>query len=85
MNLKSYNKYIYFYNIFLRKLCVELKQSLYQLFSQYGEILEIHCRKSYKMRGQAFIIFKDLNSATTAKHSLNNGLFFGKEMVIIIL
>ena len=51
------------------------------MFSQYGEILEIHCRKSFKMRGQAFVIYKDLNSATTAKHSLNSALVFGKEMV----
>jgi len=43
--------------------------------------LEIHSRKSYKMRGQAFIVFKDLNSATTAKHSLNHAIIFGKEMV----
>lgn len=62
-----------------------MKQSLYQLFSQYGEILEIHCRKSYKMRGQAFIIYKDLNSATTAKHSLNNSIIFGKDMVSLII
>lgn len=33
------------------------------------------------MRGQAFIVFKDLNSATTAKHSLNHAIIFGKEMV----
>ncbi len=35
------------------------------------------------MKGQAFIIYKDLNSATQAKHSLNDALLFGKPIVII--
>jgi RNA recognition motif-containing protein len=60
---------------------LELKQSLFQLFSQYGEILEIHARKSFKMKGQAFVVYKDLNSATTARHALNNAIVFGKPVV----
>lgn len=37
------------------------------------------------MKGQAFIVFKDLNSATTAKHSLNGVVLNGKDMVIYYL
>ena len=66
------------------KLFLELKQTLYQLFSQYGEVLEIHSRKSFRMRGQAFVVFKDLNSATSARHGLDKSLVFGKEMVYLI-
>ncbi len=33
------------------------------------------------MKGQAFVIYKDLNSATAAKHSLNNAFIFGKPIV----
>ena len=34
------------------------------------------------MRGQAFIIFKDINSAKNAKLSLNHFIFLGKELNI---
>ena len=34
------------------------------------------------MKGQAFVVFKDLNEATSARHGLDNSLIFGKEMVI---
>jgi len=56
--------------------------TLYHLFSQYGEILELHAKKNFKLKGQAFVVFKDLNSASTAKHALNNISVLGKEMVI---
>ena len=34
------------------------------------------------MRGQAFIVFKDITSATNAKLSLNHSMFLGKELNI---
>ena len=34
-------------------------------------------RKSRKMKGQAFIVYKDINDASRAKVSLNNFLFLG--------
>ena len=34
----------------------ELKRSLYCCFSQFGPILDIVAWKSYKMRGQAFVV-----------------------------
>lgn len=58
----------------------ELKQNLYHLFSQFGDILEIHARKSFRMKGQAFIIFRDVTSATNAKAALENAMVFGKQM-----
>jgi U2 small nuclear ribonucleoprotein B'' len=57
-----------------------MKQSLYHLFSQFGDILEIQARKSFRMKGQAFIVFRDVSSATNAKHALDNTVFFGKQM-----
>ena len=38
-----------------------LRENLYYLFSQYGDVLEINMRKSKKMRGQAFVVYKDIN------------------------
>jgi hypothetical protein len=54
------------------------------LFAQYGEILEVHAKKTLKLRGQIFIVFKDLNAASSAKHALNGSILFGKEMVTLI-
>ena len=57
-----------------------LRENLYYLFSQFGDVLEINLRKSRKMRGQAFIVYKDINEATRAKVSLNNFLFLGSRI-----
>ena len=54
-----------------------LRENLYYLFSQFGDVLEINMRKSRKMKGQAFIVYKDINDASRAKVSLNNFLFLG--------
>jgi U2 small nuclear ribonucleoprotein B'' len=32
------------------------------------------------MKGQAFIVFRDISSATNAKHSLDNSIIFGNQM-----
>ena len=57
-----------------------LRENLYYLFIQFGDVLEINIRKSKKMRGQAFIVYKDINEATRAKISLDNFLFFGSRI-----
>lgn len=36
----------------------ELKKSLYAIFSQFGQILDIIASRTLKMRGQAFVVFK---------------------------
>jgi len=45
----------------------ELKVSLFFLFSQYGEILEIVTKKAEVMRGQAFVVFSNMKNAQRAK------------------
>jgi len=59
-----------------------LRENLYYLFSQFGDVLEINIRKSKKMRGQAFVVYKDINEATRAKVSLNNFLFLGSRISV---
>ena len=59
----------------------ELKKSLYAIFSQFGQILDIVALKSLKMRGQAFVIFKDINSGTNALRSMQGFPFYDKPMV----
>ena len=59
-----------------------LRENLYYLFIQFGDVLEINIRKSKKMRGQAFIVYKEVNEATRAKISLDNFLFLGSRIRI---
>jgi len=59
---------------------VELKKSLYHVFSQFGNILEINLSKTLKMRGQAWIIFDDIGSATKALREMQSFNFYGKPM-----
>nr|CAD7426069.1 unnamed protein product [Timema monikensis] len=60
----------------------ELKKSLYAIFSQFGPILEIIALKTLKMRGQAFVVFKEINSATNALRSMQGFPFYDKPMRI---
>lgn len=52
------------------------------LFSQYGQILSIVAMKTPKMRGQAFVAFSNISSATVALRTLQGFNFYGKEMRI---
>lgn len=61
---------------------LELKTSLHACFSQFGEILDIIAIKTVKMRGQAFIIFKDITSATNAFQSMQGFPFYDRPMRI---
>lgn len=59
----------------------DLRLSLYTLFTTYGSVLDVIALKTMKMRGQAHIVFKDIQSATQAMRALQGFEFFGKEMV----
>uniref|UniRef100_A0A8C6CMR7 RRM domain-containing protein n=1 Tax=Moschus moschiferus TaxID=68415 RepID=A0A8C6CMR7_MOSMO len=58
----------------------ELKKSLYAVFSQFGQILDILVSRSLKMRGQAFVIFREISSATNALRSMQGFPFYDKPM-----
>merc|ERR1712142_925088 len=60
----------------------ELKRSLYAIFSQFGQILDIVALKTLKMRGQAFVIFKEISSATNALRAMQGFPFYDKPMKI---
>lgn len=59
----------------------ELKKSLYAIFSQFGQILDILVAQTLKMKGQAFVIFKEVNSASNALRSMQGFPFYDKPMV----
>ncbi|KAJ5678608.1 U1 small nuclear ribonucleoprotein A [Penicillium macrosclerotiorum] len=61
----------------------DLRSSLYTLFSTYGTVLDVVAMKTNKMRGQAHIVFKDVQASTQAMRALQGFDFFGKEMKIV--
>ncbi|XP_062568606.1 U1 small nuclear ribonucleoprotein A-like [Saccostrea cucullata] len=76
------NQTIYINNLNEKVKKDELKKSLYAIFSQFGQILDIVAMKTLKMRGQAFVIFKDVNSANSALRSMQGFPFYEKPMRI---
>ncbi|KAI2621062.1 RNA-binding domain-containing protein [Hypoxylon sp. NC1633] len=60
----------------------DLKTALYMLFSTYGPVLDVVALKTLKMRGQAHIVFRDVQAATQAIRSLEGFQFLGEELHI---
>ncbi|KAI9207946.1 uncharacterized protein BJ171DRAFT_492181 [Polychytrium aggregatum] len=59
-----------------------LLKNLEAVFSQYGEIVEVRAKRNVKLRGQAFITFKTLESAQKAKQELHAFPLFQRPMDI---
>ncbi|XP_075892296.1 U1 small nuclear ribonucleoprotein A [Nelusetta ayraudi] len=76
------NHTIYINNLNEKIKKVELKKSLFAIFSQFGQILDILVAKNLKMKGQAFVIFKEVNSASNALRSMQGFPFYDKPMRI---
>jgi len=64
------NHTIYINNLNEKIKKEDLKKSLYAIFSQFGQILDIVALKTLRMRGQAFVIFKEISSSTNALRSM---------------
>lgn len=83
----------YLREIYCSKICInfyififkDLKKSLYAIFSQFGQILDIVAMKGIKMNGQAFVIFKDIASSTNALRAMQGFPFYDKPMVRYII
>ncbi|KAK8654349.1 hypothetical protein V6N13_128318 [Hibiscus sabdariffa] len=60
----------------------QLKKSLLAVFSQFGKILDVLAFKTLKHKGQAWVIFEDVSSATNALRRMQGFPFYDKEMRI---
>ncbi|XP_023322895.1 U1 small nuclear ribonucleoprotein A-like [Eurytemora carolleeae] len=76
------NHTIYINNLNEKIKKEDLKKSLYAIFSQFGQILDIVALKTLRMRGQAFVIFKEISSSTNALRSMQGFPFYDKPMKI---
>lgn len=64
----------------------ELKRALYMIFSSYGPVLDIvttrEGSKGQAMRGQAHVVFRDIQTSTQAMRALQGFDFLGKDLKI---
>lgn len=51
------------------------------LFSTYGPVLDVVALKTMNMRGQAHIVFRDVQTATQAMRSLDGQEMLGRKLV----
>ncbi|GMH39664.1 hypothetical protein BSKO_07562 [Bryopsis sp. KO-2023] len=76
------NQTIYVNNIYEKMGMQKLKKCLTAMFTQFGPILDIVCSDSQKMRGQAWVVFSDINAATNALRTMQGFPFFEKPIAI---
>ena len=62
----------------------DLRTALYLLFSTHGPVLDVVALKTMKMRGQAHIVYRDIQTATQAMRSLDGFEIFGRKMVSLL-
>lgn len=76
------NQTIYITNLPSSKIQKDdLRRELYTLCSTYGPVLDVIALKSMKMRGQAHVVYRDIQTATQAMRALQGFEFLGREMV----
>jgi len=59
-----------------------LRMLLYASFSRFGEILDIVCTRRFKLRGQAWIVFREVPHAAEALKRMEGVTMFGKPVEI---
>lgn len=60
----------------------DLRTALYLLFSTYGPVLDVVALKTHSMRGQAHIVYRDIQTATQAMRALDGFNFLGYEIKV---
>ncbi|XP_061365518.1 U1 small nuclear ribonucleoprotein A isoform X1 [Gastrolobium bilobum] len=73
---------IYINNLNEKIKIEELKKSLNAVFSQFGKILEVLAFKTLKHKGQAWVVFEDVYSASNALRQMQGFPFYDKPMRI---
>lgn len=73
---------IYVSNLYEKLNKEELKKCMYALFSQFGKILDVVALKTFRLRGQSWIVFSDVAAATNALRTMQGFAFFDKPIKI---
>jgi len=76
------NQTVYVHNINEKLKKNDCKKALYAYFSRYGTILDIVACRAQRLRGQAWIVFKDIAAAGNAIRDLQGMMFYDKPLKI---
>ena len=60
----------------------QLKEALTDVFSEYGEIVDLVAKTNLKAKGQAFIVFDDVEAASRAVKEVQGFELFDKPMLL---
>ncbi|KAK8438095.1 U1 small nuclear ribonucleoprotein usp102 [Phyllosticta citricarpa] len=71
---------VYVKNLEERIKIPELKEALLEIFSEYGNVIDIRAAKNLKAKGQAFVVFDNVESAARAIEEINEFDLFDKPM-----
>lgn len=77
------NQTLYVNNLNEKLKVPELQCCLLELFSTYGEVIDIVAAGSTKKKGQAFIVYRDISCATNALRALQGFVFLDKPMRVM--
>ncbi|PRQ75035.1 hypothetical protein AAT19DRAFT_14057 [Rhodotorula toruloides] len=66
----------------LAAVSTEIRRALYALFSTYGRVVDVVHTRAPRMRGTAFVVFRDLASSTAAMRGLDGESFYGRGLRI---
>ena len=58
----------------------QLKEALNEIFSEYGNVIDLIAKRNLKAKGQAFIVFDDTDAATRAIEEVQGFELFEKPM-----
>lgn len=76
------NQTLYINNLNDKINLTEIKKGLYHVLGQYGNIVSIYLSKRWIHRGQAFVVYDKITSATAALNGSQGFLFFKKPLHI---
>ena len=71
---------VYAHNLQERIKIPDLIEALTEIFSEYGNIVDVVAKRNLKAKGQAFIVFDNADSAAKAIEEVQGFELFGKEM-----
>jgi RNA recognition motif-containing protein len=60
----------------------EVRRALYLYCTRFGPVKAVLYNKSKDFYGQAFVVFTDVGTATTVQDSLNNRVFYGRQIQV---
>ncbi|PSC73755.1 U1 small nuclear ribonucleo A [Micractinium conductrix] len=62
----------------------ELKKAMYAIFGQFGKVLDVNARRTYRLRGQAWVIFEKAEDAARAMELMQGFPFQDKPLRIAL-